>query len=81
MDRASVGSANKRTRFYLEYGTADPLFPFDRIALPMRENLTRAGYRVEFSVDEGGAHWPSGSFQREALDWYFASLKDEEQQI
>jgi predicted peptidase len=80
MDRASVGSENKRTRFYLEYGTADPLFPFDRIALPMRENLTRAGYRVEFSVDEGGGHWPSGSFQREALDWYFARLKDEEQE-
>ena len=26
---------------------------------------------VEFSVDEGGRHWPSGSFQPEALDWYF----------
>ena len=75
MDRAAVGAENKRTRFYLEYGTADPLFPFDQIALPMRENLTRAGYRVEFSVDEGGRHWPSGSFQREALDWYFARLK------
>ena len=54
---------------------------FEIQVCPMRENLTRAGYRVEFSVDEGGAHWPSGSFQREALDWYFASLKDEEQQI
>ena len=31
----------------------DPLFPFDQVAVPMRENLEKAGYRVEFSVDEG----------------------------
>ena len=73
MDRGAVGDDDKRTRFYLEYGTADPLFPFDQVAVPMRENLEKAGYRVEFSVDEGGRHWPSGSFQREALDWYFDS--------
>jgi len=71
MDRQAVGVEDKRTRFYLEYGTADPLFPFDQVALPMRDNLEKAGYRVEFSVDEGGRHWPSGSFQGEALDWYF----------
>ena len=71
MDWNAVGAQDKRTRFYLEYGTADPLFPFDQIALPMRENLERAGYRVQFSVDEGGRHWPSGAFQGEALDWYF----------
>ena len=71
MDRNAVGAENRRTRFYLEYGTADELFPFEQIALPMRENLEQAGYEVEFSVDEGGRHWPSGSFQREALDWYF----------
>lgn len=73
MDRNAVGAENRRTRFYLEYGTADELFPFEQIALPMRENLEQAGYEVEFSVDEGGRHWPSGSFQREALDWYFDS--------
>ena len=71
MDRNAVGAENRRTRFYLEYGTADELFPFEQVALPMRENLEQAGYEVEFSVDEGGRHWPSGSFQREALDWYF----------
>jgi len=76
MDRNAVGVDNKRTRFYLEYGTADELFPFDQIAVPMRENLERAGYQVEFSVDEGGRHWPSGSFQREALDWYFQNTAD-----
>ena len=56
----------------LEYGTHDELFPFERIAVPIRDQLREAGYEVEFSVDEGGRHWPSGSFQREALDWYFA---------
>jgi len=78
MDRSAVGVDDKRTRFYLEYGSADPLFPFDQIAVPIRENLERAGYRVEFSVDEGGRHWPSGSFQREALDWYFETAGAEE---
>jgi len=73
LDRGAVGSEDKRTRFYLEYGTADELFPFDQIALPMRENLRRAGHEVEFSVDEGGRHWPSGRFQPEALDWYFGA--------
>lgn len=57
---------------YLEYGTHDEIFSFEQVALPMQQNLERAGYRVEFSLDEGGRHWPSGSFQREALDWYFS---------
>ena len=61
-----------KPRIYLEYGTHDELFPFEQIALPMRANLEAAGCDVTFSVDEGGRHWPSGSFHREALDWYFA---------
>lgn len=65
---------HRKPRLYLEYGTHDPLFPFEQIAVPMRDNLQRAGYEVTFSADEGGKHWPSGSFQREALDWYFAGL-------
>jgi len=60
-------------RLYLEYGTHDELFPFEQIALPMKQNLEKAGYDLTFSVDEGGRHWPSGSFQREALDWFFGS--------
>ena len=56
----------------LEYGTHDELFPFDRVALPMRENLRRAGYTVEFRVDQGGKHWPSADFLPEALDWFFS---------
>ena len=56
----------------LEYGTHDPVFPFEQVALPMRQGLEGAGYRVEFRVDEGGRHWPSGDFQPEALDWFFS---------
>jgi len=70
-DGTGVSPEDRKPEIYLEYGTHDELFPFERIALPMKENLTRAGYPVEFSVDEGGRHWPSGSFQPEALDWYF----------
>jgi predicted esterase len=62
-----------KPRIYLEYGTHDELFPFEQVALPMRDRLRAGGYDVEFSVDEGGRHWPSGTFQREALDWYFGT--------
>jgi phospholipase/carboxylesterase len=71
IDRTSWKPDDPKPRFYLEYGTHDELFPFEQIAVPMRDNLRSAGYEVEFSVDQGGRHWPSGSFQGEALDWYF----------
>ena len=38
----------------------------------MRENLRKAGYTVEFRVDQGGKHWPSADFLPEALDWFFS---------
>ena len=60
-----------RPDLLLEYGTHDPVFPFEQIALPMRRHLEAAGYALEFRVDEGGRHWPSGDFQPEALDWFF----------
>lgn len=71
LDGAAISADDPKPRIYLEYGTHDELFAFESVALPMKENLTRAGYRVEFSVDEGGRHWPAGSFLPEALDWYF----------
>jgi phospholipase/carboxylesterase len=71
VDRSSLGSPESKPRLYLEYGTHDQLFSFEEIAIPMRDNLRKAGYAVEFSVDEGGRHMPSGHFQNEALDWYF----------
>ncbi len=61
-----------RPRIYLEHGTHDQLFDFHGVAIPNRDRLQQAGFDVTFSIDEGGRHWPSGSFHREALDWYFA---------
>ena len=72
LDGRRLGPDDPRPEVLLEYGTHDELFPFERVALPMRAQLERLGYRVEFRVDEGGRHWPSGSFQSEALDWFFS---------
>ena len=57
---------------FLEYGTHDQLFPFDRVAVPMREVLERMGYPLEFRVDEGGIHWPRREFLGDALAWFLA---------
>ena len=70
-ERFREGIPEPRPRVYLEYGTHDELFDFETVALPMRDNLQKSGLDVTFSIDEGGRHWPSGSFQTEALDWYF----------
>jgi predicted peptidase len=64
--------ADRKPAVLLEYGTHDQLFPFERVAVPMRENLRKAGYTVEFRVDQGGKHWPSADFLPEALDWFFS---------
>lgn len=61
-----------KPRIYLEYGTHDELFDFQTVALPTRDRLLATGFDVTFSADEGGRHWPSGSFHHEALDWYFS---------
>jgi phospholipase/carboxylesterase len=74
-DGENTESGTSKPDIYLEYGTHDELFSFEQVALPMQQNLERAGYRVKFSVDEGGRHWPSSRFQPEALDWYFDSAK------
>jgi phospholipase/carboxylesterase len=63
-------ASEPRPEVLLEYGTHDELFPFEQVAVPMREQLRKLGYQVEFRVDQGGRHWPSGDFQREALDWF-----------
>jgi predicted esterase len=70
IDDRRLRETDPKPAVLLEYGTHDELFPFDRVALPMRETLQQMGYSVEFRVDQGGRHWPSGSFQSEALDWF-----------
>ena len=42
-----------RPRVYLEYGTHDELFDFRQVALPMRENLEKAGLDIEELRDRG----------------------------
>jgi poly(3-hydroxybutyrate) depolymerase len=72
LDRTFNVDADPRPSVLLEYGTHDELFPFERVAVPMRDNLRKAGYTVEFRVDQGGRHWPSADFLPEALDWFFS---------
>jgi predicted esterase len=61
-----------RPAVLIEYGTHDELFPFEQVAVPMRQQLEAFGCAVTFRVDQGGRHWPSGQFQDEALDWFFS---------
>ena len=72
LDEACLSADDPKPSVLLEYGTHDPLFPFERVAIPMRERLERMGYAVNFRVDEAGRHWPSGDFQPEALNWFFS---------
>lgn len=72
VDSTFVETDDRKAQILLEYGTDDPVFSFQQIALPMRDALERAGYRVEFRVHEGGRHRPSRSFQSETLDWFFS---------
>ncbi|MFQ5699393.1 MAG: alpha/beta hydrolase [Myxococcota bacterium] len=82
VDRADApGPALPRPDVLLEYGTHDELFPFEQIALPMRERLESQGYAVEFRVDAGGRHWPPSEFQPEALDWFFGLPQRRSDQI
>ena len=61
-----------RPHVYVEYGTHDELFPFEQVALGMKKQLEDLGCDLVFNVDEGGRHWPSSTFQEEALDWFFS---------
>jgi len=69
IDGPNLRDDDPKPRIFLEYGTRDQLFPFDRVAVPMRDVLTRLGYPLEFRVDEGGIHWPRAGFTSDALDW------------
>jgi phospholipase/carboxylesterase len=73
IDTPNLKPDDPKPRIFLEYGTHDQLFPFDRVALPMRDALTRLGYPLEFRVDEGGIHWPRREFLADALAWFLAA--------
>lgn len=72
IEEAAAAEGVPRPAVLVEYGTHDELFPFEQVAVPMREQLEAHGCTVTFRVDEGGRHWPSGTFQEEALDWFFS---------
>jgi len=72
LDDGAEAPGTKRPAVFLEYGTHDEIFPFERVAKPMKRQLEELGCHVTFRADEGGRHWPSGDFQPEALDWFFS---------
>jgi predicted esterase len=73
IDTPNLRPDDPKPRVLLEYGTHDQLFPFEQVAVPMRDALTRMGYALEFRVDEGGIHWPRREFMGDALDWFLGS--------
>jgi phospholipase/carboxylesterase len=75
IDAHNLTPDDPRPRVLLEHGTQDQLFPFDQVAVPLRDALVRLGYDVTFRVDEGGIHWPSPAFQTAALDWFFGGAR------
>jgi predicted esterase len=70
IDAERLQPDDPKPRVFLEYGTRDQLFPFDRVALPMRDLLLQLGYPLDFRTDEGGIHWPRPGFLPDALDWF-----------
>jgi phospholipase/carboxylesterase len=72
IENEAAAPGTPRPAVLVEYGSHDELFPFEQVAVPMREQLEAFGCAVTFRVDQGGRHWPSGQFQDEALDWFFS---------
>ena len=72
IENEAAAPGTPRPAVLIEYGTHDELFPFEQVAVPMREQLEAFGCAVTFRIDQGGRHWPSGQFQDEALDWFFS---------
>ena len=72
IENEAAAQDTRRPAVLIEYGTHDELFPFEQVAVPMREQLEAFGCAVTFRVDQGGRHRPSGQFQDEALDWFFS---------
>lgn len=70
IDAPNLRPDDPKPRVLLEYGTHDQLFPFEQVAIPMRETLERLGYPLTFWVDEGGLHWPRATLLSDALDWF-----------
>jgi phospholipase/carboxylesterase len=70
IDPQQLRPDDPKPRVLLEYGKHDQLFPFEQVALPMREALQRLGYDVTFWVDDDGIHWPRQNLLADMLDWF-----------
>jgi len=70
IDAQNLHPDDPKPRVLLEYGTHDQLFPFEQVAVPMRDTLTRLGYPLDFRTDEGGIHWPRRELMADMLDWF-----------
>jgi predicted esterase len=70
IDTNNFAADDPKPRVLLEHGTRDQLFPFEQVAVPIRDLLTRLGYPLEYWVDEGGIHWPRADLMPAMLDWY-----------
>lgn len=69
IDPQHLAPDDPKPRIYLEYGTHDQLFPFEQVAVPMRDTLTGLGYPLDFRADQGGIHWPRRDLMADMLDW------------
>jgi len=47
-------------KLFMLHGGNDTMFPVERVALPLRDKLTAAGYRVEHRVSKADGHVPDG---------------------
>ena len=72
LEESVLEPGTPRPHVFVEYGTHDELFPYERVALGMKQQLEELGCDLVFQTDEGGRHWPSPTFQEEALDWFFS---------
>jgi predicted esterase len=72
LEKDILEPGTRRPAIFLEYGTHDEIFPYERVALPMKAQIEELGCAVTFRTDQGGRHWPSGDFQPDALDWFFS---------
>eukprot|EP00747_Dinoflagellata_sp_TGD_P171742 gnl/TRDRNA2_/TRDRNA2_206516_c0_seq1.p1 gnl/TRDRNA2_/TRDRNA2_206516_c0~~gnl/TRDRNA2_/TRDRNA2_206516_c0_seq1.p1 ORF type:complete len:627 (+),score=96.58 gnl/TRDRNA2_/TRDRNA2_206516_c0_seq1:2-1882(+) len=62
-------SGMQKPPLFIEYGTKDELFDYNSIAVPTRDRLKEAGYRVEFHTTENG-HTASRDFVVDAMTFW-----------
>mmetsp|Transcript_23681 Transcript_23681/g.28562 ORF Transcript_23681/g.28562 Transcript_23681/m.28562 type:complete len:307 (-) Transcript_23681:113-1033(-) len=62
----SVDGRRRSPKIFIQHGSADRMFPLERVGIPLQSKLKRSGYDVEFRVAKGQGHVPTG-WQQEFL--------------